>query len=56
MISDVLAEAIATMDEYLTDPVFAGVYEGDLRERILRCRSLMADIQGALDLEQGICP
>jgi hypothetical protein len=51
MISDVLTEAITAMDDYLAEPVYAEVYAGDLRERILQCRDHMDAIRGALERE-----
>ena len=48
MISDVLADAVADIDKYLTDPTFAAVY-GPWRERILAVREQMDELRAALD-------
>lgn len=49
MISDVLADAVMAVDEYLGDPVFADVYEGELRDRILSVRHEMDRLRAELD-------
>lgn len=49
MISDVLAEAIAEIDRYLSDPVFADVYEGALRSDIVELRNKMDGVRERLD-------
>jgi hypothetical protein len=47
MISDTLAEAIASIDEYLADPAFG--YVGDLRARIVAVRDQMEALREDLD-------
>lgn len=49
MVSDVLFQAVQDLDHYLNDPVFANVYGGALRERLLRLRKEMQDIRMMLD-------
>jgi len=36
MISDILSECVADLDHYLNCPTFDDVYEGELRNRIIR--------------------
>lgn len=49
MISDVLADAVMAIDEYLGDPTFADVYEGKLRNRILSVRNEIDRLRAELD-------
>jgi hypothetical protein len=50
MISDVLADAVDRIREYLSDPVFASVYTGSLRCEIERVVAEMDRIRAELDL------
>ena len=51
MISDVLSDAVSSIDDYLTDPTFAGAYPADdpLTRRIKRCATEMDAIRAILD-------
>jgi hypothetical protein len=50
MISDVLSDAVAAIrDDYLTDPAFAGVYVGVMRERIEALVDAMDALRQDLD-------
>jgi hypothetical protein len=49
MISDVLAEAVHQIDEYLTDPTFRESYQGDVLTRIRLVRHAMDDLRQELD-------
>lgn len=50
MISDVLSEAVDSMDRYLNDPVFKNVYDGELRKELLSLRNKMDSIRARLDM------
>lgn len=54
MISDVLADAIVSIDSYLDNPAYAEVYSGDLRKRIIKLRNDMATVQAELDTPPGV--
>lgn len=57
MISDVLSEAVDEIDRYLSDEVFADVYTGDLRARIVAVRNEMEKIRVELDTPPpGVAP
>jgi hypothetical protein len=49
MISDVLWQAVKEIDEYLDDPLYARIYGGELRERIVVLRDGMKALQVELD-------
>lgn len=51
MISDVLFEAVADINSYLDDPVFAGAYQADspIGARLRACVAEMDSIRAALD-------
>lgn len=49
MISDVLSEAVAEIDRYLTTPTFSVCYVGEMRQRIRKCRNEMEAIRRVLD-------
>lgn len=49
MISDVLADTVTAIDEYLGDPVFADAYKGKLRNRILSVRNEIDRLRAELD-------
>lgn len=50
MISDTLSDAIAEIDRYLTDPVFAGAYaEADVRAHVQRVPEEMEALRVRLD-------
>lgn len=49
MISDVLSEAVAEMNASLDEPVYAQVYQGELRRKILAVRDAMDALRQALD-------
>jgi hypothetical protein len=52
VISDVLADAVAEIDDYLADSRFDIAYEGELRARIVRVRDEME----AMSAELGRAP
>jgi len=49
MISDVLSDACASIDEYLEDDF----YDGEVRQRILAVRTAMGEMQAELDDRVG---
>jgi len=49
MISDVLSEAHESIRSYLDDPVFAGMYPGELRAEIERLLAVMEALRQSLD-------
>lgn len=49
MISDTLSEAVNEIDRYLNDPLYAGMYGGDLRKRIVAVRDQMHALRAELD-------
>ena len=49
MISDVLADTITAIDEYLDDPALADIYEDPLLNRILSLRNEMDRVRAELD-------
>jgi len=49
MISDVLADAIVEMDDYLSNRLYDDTYTGDLRTRILQVRAEMELLRIELD-------
>ncbi|BAW19144.1 hypothetical protein [Ralstonia phage RP31] len=53
MISDVLFEAVDGVDRYLENPLYDSMYCGELRERIIKLRNDMAQMQRELDTPPG---
>ncbi len=53
MISDTLSDAIAAIDDYLDDPIFADVYAGETLAKILLVRHQMEDVRAILDAPPG---
>lgn len=49
MISDVLSDAIAEIDEYLANPHYKDWYDGDLLKRIIEVRNAMESVLRELD-------
>ena len=49
MISDVLADAVTKMDEYLNDPLYHAVYAGQMREELMALRTMMDSARMRLD-------
>jgi hypothetical protein len=49
MISDVLAEAVHQIDEYLSNPTYQAMYQGDVLTRIRLVRHAMEDLRQELD-------
>lgn len=49
MISDALFDAANRINYYLSEPVFADVYQGDMRDRIESLVKEMNSIQNILD-------
>lgn len=49
MISDVLADAAAELEPYLSDPSFAQTYADDIRHRVRRLQSEMTALAAELD-------
>jgi hypothetical protein len=49
MISDVLSQAVVDLDRYLIDPDFDHIYIGETRERLIRLRDEVRDLQSLLD-------
>lgn len=51
MISDVLSDAVASIDGYLESPLelYQQWYSGDLRERIIKVRNDMDNVRKELD-------
>lgn len=54
MISDVLFDASVKIKYYLTEPAFAGVYDGPIRPHLDMLLELMAGIQDSLDNPNSI--
>lgn len=53
MISDVLFEAVQGLDEYLNNPSYDSMYEGEIRERIIKLRDAMDAVRVVLDTPPG---
>lgn len=50
MISDILSDALAEIERYQTDPVFAPAYaDPEIRARIETVKAAMRELQGILD-------
>lgn len=49
MISDTLSDAVKAIDEYLTNPVFSEVYEGETRISVTRVKAEMERLRIELD-------
>ena len=49
MISDVLTDAAAELEPYLSDPTFTQTYSPDVRERVRRLQGEMAKLAAELD-------
>jgi hypothetical protein len=49
MISDVLADALTEMQQYLNDPTYDRVYSGELRAEIERVMAEMQSLRERLD-------
>lgn len=49
MISDVLSDAAAELERYITDSAFDGAYGPELRERVRALQAEMAAIVAELD-------
>jgi hypothetical protein len=54
MISDILCECVDELDYYLNFPTFDDVYEGELRDRIIRLRNEAEYLRGLLDVPPGV--
>jgi hypothetical protein len=49
MISDVLSDAVGSIDDYLENPQYNAWYSGELRERIIKLRNEMDAMRAELD-------
>lgn len=49
MISDVLSDAVHSINDYLENPTFANVYTGELREHVIKLRDEMTALRIVLD-------
>jgi hypothetical protein len=55
MISDVLHDAVAQVNQYLADKTFEKVYAGDIRERIIKLVAAMDGMRRELDAVPPAC-
>jgi hypothetical protein len=54
MISDILCECVDELDYYLSCPIFGDVYQGELRDRIIRLRNEAEYLRSLLDAPTGV--
>jgi hypothetical protein len=52
MISDVLSQMVVDIEFYLSDSTFDHIYNGELRERIIRLRDEAEYIRSVLDMQR----
>ena len=56
MISDILSQAVADLDRYLSDCTFDHAYIGETRERLVRLRNEADDLRSVLDTPPDATP